>query len=111
MRIEDVIREFLREVVRDELKPLVERLEGIATPNALPSSSPYLSTEEAATLAGVRVETIRRWISAGQLPGHRAGRLTRVRRDRLEAFLAKKPAAMGVDVGAIVARILAKKSA
>ena len=110
MRIEDVLRELLREVVRDELKPLVESLEGIATPRPLPSSAPYLSTEEAAALVGVRVETIRRWISSGQLPGHRAGRLTRVRRDQLEDFLTKKPA-HGLDVGGIVARILAKKSA
>ncbi len=46
-----------------------------------------LTGEEAATLLRVSVWTIRAWLSQGRLPRVKVGRLTRVRRTDLEAFL------------------------
>ena len=52
-----------------------------------PANDVYLTTDEAAELAKVTAGTIRRWIRAGRLIGHRAGRVMRVRRDDLVKLL------------------------
>jgi excisionase family DNA binding protein len=46
-----------------------------------------LSTAEAAAHARVTPETIRRWVTAGKLTEHRAGREVRVARADLDALL------------------------
>lgn len=53
------------------------------------SADEYLSTAEAARLAGVHRETIIRWIREGRLTEHRAGRCVRVKRGDLERLLAR----------------------
>lgn len=52
-----------------------------------PEVDEYLSTGEAAELAGVAVGTVRRWIREGRLSKHRAGRHLRVERSELESLL------------------------
>lgn len=49
--------------------------------------APYLSAEEAAELLGVSAETVKRHLRAGRLPGRKVGRLWRVSRAALDAFL------------------------
>ena len=89
MTLEETLRGLVRDVLRDELPGLLKA----ALPQVAASGAPvldgYLATNAAARLAGVRPETIRRWIDAGDLPVHRAGRLVRVRRSELEAYLAR----------------------
>ena len=52
----------------------------------------FVSAARAAEVAGVQPAAVRRWISRGDLPSHRAGRLIRVRRDDLMAFLSRPSA-------------------
>ncbi len=70
------LRALVIEVVREELQHA-------------PSRDRYLATNDAAALASVAEGTIRRWVREGRLPGHRAGRVLRVRASDLEALLAK----------------------
>ena len=69
----------------------------------------YLSAADAARVAGVRVETIRRWVQSRQLRGQWAGRLLRIERSDLQAFLSRP--ASEPDVGSVVARILGHRAA
>lgn len=48
----------------------------------------YLSIAEAAAIASVAPQTVRRWVRAGDLNGYKAGRVLRVKRAELDAFLA-----------------------
>lgn len=52
-----------------------------------PAAGELLSTAEAAAHAKVTPETIRRWVAAGKLPEHRAGREVRIARADLERLL------------------------
>jgi excisionase family DNA binding protein len=51
----------------------------------------YLTVAQAAQLANVAEATIRAWLKRGSLPQHRAGRVFRVKRAELEAFLKGRP--------------------
>lgn len=46
-----------------------------------------LTIEEAADLVAVSARTVRRWIEAGELVGHRFGRRWRISRSDLSDFL------------------------
>ena len=83
-----IIREEVRAVLRAELPDL---LRGLMRPANVPGSAQYLTTISAAQLVGVRPETIRDWVASGALPRHGVGRVLRVRRDELEAFMARLP--------------------
>ncbi len=52
--------------------------------------SRYLSPLEVAQHLGVQVETVRDWIRRGELRAVRLGRLLRVRREDLEAWLSQR---------------------
>lgn len=71
------LEDMVRALVREEL----------ALARATPPDE-YLSTRAAAELAGVAIETVRRWIADKRLKRHGAGRHLRVRRSELEAMLA-----------------------
>lgn len=68
------LRVFIAEVVKSEL-------------DKKPEQDDYLSTHDAAELADVAVGTIRRWVRAGKLRDHRAGRRVRVSRADLHRLL------------------------
>lgn len=74
--LEAAIESVVRRVVREELARM------------LPARAEYLSPAAAAELAEVAPGTIRRWIRAGHLKAHHAGRAVRIKRDDLERFLA-----------------------
>src|SRR5260221_13508022 len=59
-----------------------------------------LSTEEAARLLNVHVNTIRSWIDKGKLPTVRVGKLYRIPRRELEALI-KLPNKPGAHIIAI----------
>jgi excisionase family DNA binding protein len=89
----DVVRAAVREGTR-ELRNLLREL--VADPGRRDSSGGlavprYLNPIEAARMAGVQVQTIQRWVRAGKLRGHSAGRVLRIRQDDLQAFLARGP--------------------
>lgn len=59
--------------------------------------APYLSAEEAADLLGLGLETVKRHLRAGRLPGKKVGRLWRVSRAALDAHLAAELADSGPE--------------
>jgi excisionase family DNA binding protein len=77
------IRDELPALLREHLKPLVER----AAPG--PERGEALSTIRAARYADVSPATVRAWVASGQLRAQRAGRVLKVRRGDLDAFLAR----------------------
>ncbi len=50
----------------------------------------YLPAEQIAEQLHASVWTVRRWIESGELRAHRIGRLVRVARSDLDAFLAER---------------------
>jgi excisionase family DNA binding protein len=95
----DRLRTDLREIIREELAVLIgERA---------PQADRLMSADEAAKVAGVASATVRRWVYRGDLPGHYAGRLLRVRLDELRAFLSRdRSTGEPVDVDRRVAEIM-----
>jgi excisionase family DNA binding protein len=81
----------LRDIIRDELRAVIRQELG-KKPAA---AGDYVSVTDAAKIASVQGQTIRSWIRSGRLAGYKAGRVARVRRSDLEAFLAAGPAANG----------------
>lgn len=55
----------------------------------MPVNAQLLFIEEVAALARVSSETVRFWLRRGKLPSVRPGRRRMVRRDALDAFLAR----------------------
>lgn len=92
---QEVIREVVREVFRQELPLLIKDAA------AGRGSMQYLAAGEAAKVADVAADTIRTWVRKGMLKGYYAGRVLRVRRDELEAFLARKGGQAAVSDAAI----------
>jgi excisionase family DNA binding protein len=74
----------LREIIRDEVRTVIRQEMG----NKPAAAGDYVSVAEAAQIASVQGQTIRSWIRSGDLTGYKAGRVLRVRRTELEAFLA-----------------------
>ena len=72
---ERALRAMIVDVVREELRKMH-------------APSEYLSTGDAARLAGVAAGTVRRWIREGRLTEHRAGRHVRIQRADVERLLA-----------------------
>ena len=103
MDLETLIRDTVRQVLREELRGLPA-----STPAAEPTAPAdgYLSIAEAATLARVSKNTIRAWVKDGKLPRRMAGRELRVRRDDLHRLLAAAPAESGLTPEQAVANIL-----
>jgi excisionase family DNA binding protein len=49
----------------------------------------FLTIREAAANFHVSTRTVRRWIEDGEIPAYRVGRIVRIARSDLEAFLAR----------------------
>lgn len=52
-----------------------------------PEPQELLSLSDVATMLSVTTMTLRRWITAGRLPAYRIGKLYKVRRSDLMAFV------------------------
>ncbi len=106
---EDTLRAIVREVVREEF-----RAHGVgaqtAKPPATTDAPAFLSTKQAAQIAGVHVATIRDWVQRGLLHDHRAGRLLRVERAELIAMMesAKSDSPVPINLDERAEEILAK---
>ena len=68
--LEAGLRDLIAEVVRAELPEVVRKL---VRDELREGPAAFLSTAEAASVARVSQKTIRRWIVAGKLVGHRSG--------------------------------------
>lgn len=81
--------EFFRTLLRDELRPLQDRIDAIA--GALAASTPdgdaLVPVKVAARIANVSQGTVRNWLRDGRLRRFGTGRLLRVRRSDVFALL------------------------
>lgn len=111
-RIGDALRQIVRGEVRDAVREELASIVGDVQQATSPRTDRMLSTAEAATFAGVRRETVRRWFQNGELRGHRAGREWRVRGEDLMHYLARAPRGEGiVDINDRANEILRQVSA
>lgn len=80
MDLELMIKDAVRAVLEKELRAVLADLKPAPT-------GALLTVREAAELARVSCDSLRRWIAAGRLTARRAGRELRIERAALEAFL------------------------
>lgn len=78
MSIEQTLQDLVARQVRAEVRRVVAEM---TRPDE------YLSTRSAANFADVTPGTVRRWVKAGKLTRHMAGRVVRVSRIELERLL------------------------
>ena len=99
-----LIGEGVQRALRKELRLAIEELR-----SAAPTVKEFLSVQEAAELVDVSATTVREWMAAG-LRHYQKGRVVRLRRSELLAFLSvKSPQAEAeVDVEQHAVAILAK---
>jgi excisionase family DNA binding protein len=99
-----LIEEGVQRALRKELRLAIEELR-----SAAPTAKEFLSVQEAAELVDVSQTTVREWMAAG-LRHYQKGRVVRLRRSELLAFLSvKSPQAEAeVDVEQHAVAILAK---
>lgn len=118
--LDSALREGLRQMLQEELSPLLRDAaatirEGLVQPGRGQSEAAgrLLTVEDVAQRCGVTEPTVRGWIKSGGLraltPG--TGRVYRVRREDLDAFLARHPGNEGEppDVDDEVERILSRE--
>jgi|SRR5215472_14443661 len=77
-----LFRDEMRRVFRDELRLAIQDLQA-----STPTPKEFLSVQEAAELLDVSETTVREWMAAG-LRHYQQGRVVRLRRSDLMAFLA-----------------------
>jgi excisionase family DNA binding protein len=94
--VEDSVREVVREEVRAALvehsKTVEVAAQRIVSTGETDVSAPWLTTKQAAELAGVQPSTIRSWIENQGLSAHRPGgaRQYRISRQELDEFMLKQ---------------------
>ena len=107
--LDDAMRATVRDAVRDALREELPAALAKSRPANGDGAAEYLSLAGAGKVANVHPDTVRRWLKAGALPSHHAGRQLRVRRDDLVRFLATGPG-KGEQTGEQIAdAILAKR--
>ena len=88
MSIEEIIHIAVREALRAELGPLERDIQEIRKALVAEGARDgYLSVREAARLASVCTNTIKKLLKDGALRRYRVGRDHRVKRSELEAYL------------------------
>ena len=103
--LEDMLRTLIREEL-DALKhDLLAELRHALPPTRSANTPEYLTTEEAAELAGVTPATIREWIKSGTLRERRAGQKLLIKTTELHAHLAGE---LEPDEDVVVERELAR---
>jgi len=85
--LRQLVRETVREVLRDELASAMRRNTG----PPLGGDDGFLSVTKAARVADVAPGTIRAWIRSGRLTAQHAGRVLRISRRELAQFMAGAP--------------------
>jgi excisionase family DNA binding protein len=87
--LDAAFRILLREIVHDEVRAALHDERRAVHESG--TSDECLSVKEAAVFAHVNPGTIRRWVDARELHALRAGRVYRIRRSDLDAFLQDGP--------------------
>ena len=110
MPLEEELRKVVREVVAEQLAPVVERLRVVQAELAArrPREESFLTPRQAGDLLGVHRDTVREWIRQGRLTAHGGDGALRVSRSELLALRPgrREPGQTNVDVEAGVDRIV-----
>jgi excisionase family DNA binding protein len=102
MTLDLVVKDAVREVVREEIRAALKELGGFGLGVDAP-----LSYRQAADFVGCHVNTVADWVKRGLLPSSGRGKLTRVKRSDLLLVLEKLAAPVTTETPAeIAARIL-----
>jgi excisionase family DNA binding protein len=100
MNLDAAMRDLIREIIRDEIRPLQEQLlfaidiSVKRRPANELAEATFLTVEEVAATMKVTEATVRTWIKSGALTasrpsaGEKVGRVYRVCRSDLDAFIA-----------------------
>jgi excisionase family DNA binding protein len=111
LSFERLIEDTIRRVIREELAVALRSSCDLPPAASVPQST-YLTISDAAQIAALHDNTIRKWIKDGSLRTQKAGRVHRIKREDLEARLAggaPRPHTSGkVDIDARAAAILSK---
>jgi excisionase family DNA binding protein len=99
-----VVRQAVRDAVREEMRELVQEVAG-REPAA------FLRVGEAAEVAAVHPQTVRRWIARRRLPVHGEGRMVRIKRQDLERLMKGGPDEGPIDFVARANALRAKRAA
>jgi excisionase family DNA binding protein len=99
-----VVRQAVRDAVREEMRELVAEAAG-REPAA------FLRVGEAAAVAAVHPQTVRKWIARRRLPVHGEGRLVRVKRRDLERLMEGRVEEEPIDLVARANDLRAKRAA
>ena len=105
-----VVRSEMQNVLREELRAQLLAAVQARRPQRAEAEEGLLSIAQAASYAGVHERTMRAWVTQGKLRRYKAGRVLRVERAELQAYLARGPGAdeVPVSVDARVDAILRK---
>jgi excisionase family DNA binding protein len=109
MNLDTALRDLVREIIRDEMRPLQEQLRLVIDISAKRrpanelAEAAFLTVEQVAATMKVTEATVRTWIKSGALTasrpstGEKVGRVYRVCRSDLDAFIAgaRSPIAQG----------------
>jgi excisionase family DNA binding protein len=79
------------------MKRLIPRPTGAAAPATVVPTDAWLTPAAAAEYAAVSEDTLRAWISSGQLRAGRVGRVIRIRRSDVDALLAGQDASLNAS--------------
>ncbi len=86
--VREIALDVVREVVRTEVVPLLDRHVAAASAQEAGAALPSLiALKDAAAILGVKERTLRRWIHDRRLRALSVGRLIRIERTELERFL------------------------
>ncbi len=88
--LRDFLAEVVREVLRQELKPLLQAASPAGS-DGVTDENQYLPLKKAAEVMSVSPDAVRSWIQRGDLPAYHAGDLLRVRMKNLPDFLRASP--------------------
>jgi excisionase family DNA binding protein len=100
VNLDTALRDLVREIIRDEIRPLQEQLRFVievaakGRPANESAEGAYLTVEQVAATMNVTEATVRTWIKSGALTasrpsaGEKVGRVYRVCRADLDAFTA-----------------------
>ena len=61
-------------------------------------SNKWITTHEVAELFGVHHSTVVRWIQRGELPAIRAGRVYRINKSQLKAYIVRQATAPPIEL-------------
>jgi excisionase family DNA binding protein len=84
------VKADIKACIREEIRLALRDAHDLGSANRSTAEHELLTVDESATLARVTAATVRGWVKAGHLRRYGNGRVFRIRRSELMAFLANE---------------------